>query len=981
MFDVFYTGPKPNLFAHESAADSVEVAIEESKTHSFWYLNGNNDYSKFDFNWVPDKWEAHQWHIFPDQWSKNSETYFINKQTLDSDARNYNTTQFVTRTDLSHRVSLKSPPTRWFVPEGVMLDSVDFSWHPDPMDPPYIYHLPTKYYKSSGVTYTMPEATQEKFIQPFTVNFLKSKENWHLPDDVNVTSVDFTWRPDSLNAPFIYRFPTKYNKASGVEYRMPGSSVCAYVRPFYITHLQDKNNWVIPDDVDESIIDFTWRPDPLEPPYIYKFPSKWARDSGLEYHVPNAQEYKYISNKYGSFVYDITASFNANTRPRYYIETTVEDLIADHKDEIFWALSKEMNYDQFDFSWHPDNSQRNFLHIFGSQWAKHAQTFYVDAPSLSDHPRQNFIRSQAVRATSNTDIFYVDKSNSGSSERYKALCASHKNITKIRYVKDIYATMQRASKKSPASKFWIISSDNDYTDFNFDWHAEPWQDYMLHVFGSEEQKWSDTYLVNKHTFDDHTRWCEDIKNMPDLNFVTDQKVKAINVNDIFEIDFGRHNTLKMVQHNTLKTTRFVDSYLSVIKRVVAQSTSEYIWMISNICDYSNFNFDWRPEIWMEKSLHIFGEADYKGKKVYGDTFLIHVATFKEQMNQLEKLEDYKPHIEYSPTALNGDPIAPRLPYDQVPYTGDDLTNTIKSHRFNSPYALFFPEGQDISTINYNPSVWHPKHRAIHTFTESGSVVLAPRDTLQYLDTQCYDYPEIKRQKAQFLAEKPLDIIFISNGESTAELMYDHLIDVTKNDDSLVVKRVDGVNGRAAAYKAAAEASDTDWAFNVFAKLEVDVDFDFHWQPDRLQEPKHYIFHALNPINGLEYGHQGLIAYNKKLVLETDEWGLDFTLSKEHEIVPIRSGIAKYDSDPWIVWRTAFREVIKLLASNTDCEARERLQRWYRGKEGKYGYMSVNGATDATKYYKVVKGEHDKLLLTFEWVWLKEYYDEYYGDTP
>jgi hypothetical protein len=53
---------------------------------------------------------------------------------------------------------------------------------------------------------------------------------------------------------------------------------------------------------------------------------------------------------------------------------------------------------------------------------------------------------------------------------------------------------------------------------------------------------------------------------------------------------------------------------------------------------------------------------------------------------------------------------------------------------------------------------------------------------------------------------------------------------------------------------------------VFAKLEVSSMFDWSWQPDRLQEPKHYIFHALNPVNGLEYGHQAMIAYNKKLVL-------------------------------------------------------------------------------------------------------------------
>jgi len=171
-------------------------------------------------------------------------------------------------------------------------------------------------------------------------------------------------------------------------------------------------------------------------------------------------------------------------------------------------------------------------------------------------------------------------------------------------------------------------------------------------------------------------------------------------------------------------------------------------------------------------------------------------------------------------------------------------------------------------------------------------------------------------------------------------------------------------------------SDTDWSFNVFAKLEMDPDFDFHWQPDRLQEPKHYIFHAKNPINGLEYGHQGCIAYNKKLVLDTHEWGLDFTLSRAHEVIPVLSGIACYDTDAWIVWRTAFRECLKLLADDSK-ESQIRMNAWLVGNNGEHGDVSVAAANDAVKYFKDVNGDHDKLLLTFEWDWLKEYHAKLY----
>ena len=145
---------------------------------------------------------------------------------------------------------------------------------------------------------------------------------------------------------------------------------------------------------------------------------------------------------------------------------------------------------------------------------------------------------------------------------------------------------------------------------------------------------------------------------------------------------------------------------------------------------------------------------------------------------------------------------------------------------------------------------------------------------------------------------PLDVVFISNGERQAEYNFLHLRWCLERADTNRVHRVDGINGRVAAYHAAAQVSSTDWFFAVFAKLEVDSNFNWDWQPDYFQEPKHYIFNARNPVNGLEYGHQGMIAYNKRLVLETLESGLDFTLSKAHEVVPVLSGVAHYDQDAW-----------------------------------------------------------------------------------
>jgi hypothetical protein len=217
----------------------------------------------------------------------------------------------------------------------------------------------------------------------------------------------------------------------------------------------------------------------------------------------------------------------------------------------------------------------------------------------------------------------------------------------------------------------------------------------------------------------------------------------------------------------------------------------------------------------------------------------------------------------------------------------------------------------------------------------------------------------------------LDIVFIDNGEPNAEENWRWLASIHQH-TSQRIERSTGVNGRVAAYQAAAELSTTPWFFAVFAKLRVDPKFDWAWQPDRLQEPKHYIFHAFNPINGLTYGHQAMIAYNRDLVLTNPGVGLDFTLDSAHEVVPILSGTAEYAHTAWSAWRTAFRECIKLRASD-DVESQYRLNKWLTVAMGQpNGQYSIYGAEDAVEYYDAVAGDFTELKKSYDWAWLASY---------
>ena len=407
-----------------------------------------------------------------------------------------------------------------------------------------------------------------------------------------------------------------------------------------------------------------------------------------------------------------------------------------------------------------------------------------------------------------------------------------------------------------------------------------------------------------------------------------------------------------------QVVRYYDNHLDTIRRCIAKARTPSIWVISSCCSYFDFDFDYRAKPWEAYQIHCWASGDQK----FGDTFLINVEEFLKQKD-IELLEWYK-DVNWHSDGVK------RLPWPTVYYETDNLVEVVSATKFDTPYVWFKNPPNAHKQISDGVCLWTEKQRNLVSFSKGNQLILAPKNVKTHIKTQLYDYPYIDKQ--QPFNDQNLDVIYISNGEPEAERWYTHLAQTCGRS----VKRVIDVNGRSQAYKAAAELSSTDWFFTVFAKLEVNTDFDWTWQPDYLQEPKHYIFHSRNPVNGLEYGHMGVIAYNKKLVLDTDSPGLDFTLSKAHAVVPVVSAVAHYNTTPELTWRTAFREAIKLkddVEKTGSIESTYRLDIWLTQADGDYAKWSLQGAADAVDYYDKVNGDYTELMRSFEWDWLKEYY--------
>jgi hypothetical protein len=74
----------------------------------------------------------------------------------------------------------------------------------------------------------------------------------------------------------------------------------------------------------------------------------------------------------------------------------------------------------------------------------------------------------------------------------------------------------------------------------------------------------------------------------------------------------------------------------------------------------------------------------------------------------------------------------------------------------------------------------------------------------------------------------------------------------------------------------------------------------------------------------------------------------------------------------MAWRTAFRECLKLKASN-DVESQYRLDKWLKENNAMEFYRwSHIGAQDAVEYYDSVSGDLEHLRKSYDWAWLASY---------
>lgn len=485
------------------------------------------------------------------------------------------------------------------------------------------------------------------------------------------------------------------------------------------------------------------------------------------------------------------------------------------------------------------------------------------------------------------------------------------------------------------------------------WEPPPWEGNQIHIWPSQHQQHGGTMLVPKSNATE--------KNYNHSIISRESSVHRLHI---------KHTASSKDEGDI--NTRYISNYMDTMRRALSKTDWEYCWVTSDVCNYREFDFTWHPSEWQQDMLHVFASNDQK----FGDTFYVHVPSFLSKTENLEVLEWFETLHFVENISV------PRPFYDIIQYTFDSLVDAVWNHKFEYPYTIFFRN----NVLVHPPtiSLWQERTKTIVPLKKGNECVLVPREAKNYLKTQLYDYPWIDKSFPKTDPSKYMDIVYISYDEPEAEQNWKVLEKLTKDLPNRVT-RIHGVQGMENALKAAAETSETPWVYNVFAKTELDENFDFSFVPDYMQAPKHYIFNCRNSSNGLVYGHMGVIMYNCNMVINAppyEELGLDYTVSFPVEVVPLLSCHGNFATSAYHAWRTAFRESAKLAYFNSQqptMENQHRLDVWTNHAEGDHAEWVLNGARDGIEFFKESNGSLDYLKQSFRWEWLRDRFSKKYGD--
>ena len=996
-------------------------ARKQKITDWTWILDPRINYFGFDFDWLPEAWDVNYTHCFSlKNQTQLSYTWLVSPSSINTNKFKFhnsnlhftNPVQLLEWPNFSminiendwystlHKwISYQSyDEWLWIIDSRIDYTNFDFDWLPDLQDHRYIHCFTNKNKDQLGYTWLVNKGSfkdknykfhsthLEFYTNPairYWGNFstidinkddwydclldsitdIKEEYIWICDKRIDYTNFDFTWLPDRDGHAYTHVFTNRdkkqlgytwlvnveslktrkfkfhqsnltFSKSPTIRYWDNFSTVDLTKDDWYdclldtITNIDDEYIWICDKRIDYTNFDFTWIPDRDGHAYTHVFTNRDQRQLGYTWLV-NVESLKTRKFKFhtAEFTFDVDKIYWPNFADTSLTGADWYESLANWVEqqsitnEWLWICDERIDYTNFDFTWMPDRDGHPYIHCFTNKGqGQLSYTWLVNVESI----KRRKYKFYTFNLTFSKPIERLNWP---------------KFTTTFLSGDDWYDSLANWILDQSIRQEWVWVCDDriDYGDFDFDWLPDRDGHEYIHCFTmKDKQQLSYTWLVN-------------VQSLRKKQFKFWESNLEFNKRDeeLILLDMG----LTTEQYKFDKKIRYTGVMLDVLQNAIKKTTAEWLRVISNTCNYQNYNFDWIPDLDQIDQTHCWPTV--KQKK--GETFLIHVPSYL-------RMGEFKFNFEHFAVY--------RKPWPGIVYSEDNLADGIKNNsKTGSLYSIYYKSDSIFNKIP-EPCLW--EKRPVVGMSPCNSISLVPRDCV--IKKEIYEYPYLEKQQD---CGKPrdIDVVFIHNGERDSGINLSHC-NTMLSSTGMKLKVSSGVNGRLKAYQAAAELSDTDWFLAVFAKCHVtDIFYNFNWRPDYWQQAKHYIFYNHNKDLDLTYGHMAPIAYNKRLMLE-NTGGLDMTLAQEHAVVPIVLSETQL-TDPWDIWRTAFRETVKLMYYSKDTnnlELEYRLDKWLSAEQHWY----KAGAQDAKDYFESVNGEWAWIMITNEWDWLRKRFDTLYS---
>jgi len=476
--DVFYFGNKPNAHPREKQALNLADAKQQCTTDHFWVINEYCDYRKFDwefdFEFLPDEdvWAEEHINVWPSQHQKDSGTWLCNA------TNELPLTIYRADVDPVRRRNEKS--NTWVILDLIDESKFDFSWHPDPTDPPYIYKWGCKFYPAqlkSVLEYHVKNAINIKYMDE-VIDLLPELDKWVEVQSIDKTKFDLSWRPDPREPAYIYVWGNKHIPAalqSTLEYHVSGATEKKYMSEL-IDVLPNLDKWVEVQSIDKTKFDLSWRPDPTSPPYIYTWGNKYISAElhpTLEYNVEGATERKYMSE-----LVQVLPEFNR------------------------WTEYQLIDRTKFDLSWRPDPREPAYIYVWGNKYdsAEIKPTLEYTYPGATERKYMNIVdlepewdRWQEIQPIDKSKFdfswrpdpnlheppyIYVWGNKHISAELQSTIEYHVPGATEYKYMSELVEVL-------PEFNRWVEIQPIDRTKFDLSWRSDPREPAFIYVWGNK----------------------------------------------------------------------------------------------------------------------------------------------------------------------------------------------------------------------------------------------------------------------------------------------------------------------------------------------------------------------------------------------------------------------------------------------------------------------------------------------------------------